>query len=408
MNNYAKPVRIAALGMERRTYNTLQLFFRGQCKNSYVLVEEQSADISIIDMDGYQATSVFEGHKKHYPNRPAILISLSDTHNYDAVYVRKPIQLSALTSALGVAIEKLRETPSETMEKPLFIENEPNEHQGINASPPLLSDAILPEKKSAIRITKSKTQSHSTAQSSLESLSDDSDLEFMYLNQPSLENFNPGDPAQLSKALYQPQQLLQGYFQQACALAEEKQRDVLLEGPWRPITILHKTNELRVAHNYRHLFALSTMQFKPDEVAISLLTRGDTAMPTPQKLVLPIEPFLWKLTLRSCRGRVPVSTNLDLPVKLLKWPNFTRVTITPNAMRIAALWSKQPTSLLNTAAILSIPLYHVFLFYSAAVSLNLVTLASAAPSGENTSTSTVKRHSYRSIFQVLLNKLRNT
>jgi len=123
-----KPLKIAALGMQQRTYSTLQLFFNGPCHQNYVLVEEKQADITIIDMDGYHASRVFEFHKREYPDRPAILVSLSDKQAKDTFYVRKPIQLSALTAALTKARSKIKKieyytTPSE----PPVIDNVINE-----------------------------------------------------------------------------------------------------------------------------------------------------------------------------------------------------------------------------------------------------------------------------------------
>lgn len=62
-----------------------------------------------------------------------------------------------------------------------------------------------------------------------------------------------------------------------------------------------------------------------------------------------------------------------MPVVLRHWPNVTRLLLTPNALRIAALWMAQPRSLLSTAKALRIPLSHALSFYSAAHALGLIT-----------------------------------
>jgi hypothetical protein len=126
MSVQSKPLKVAALGMEQRTYNTLQLFFSDRCNNDYVLCDEKSADIFIIDMDGYQASKVLESTRKNHPHRPAILISLKENDNNndhnDAVFVRKPIQLAALTSALTEAQKRIvaSRRPGETRASPAF------------------------------------------------------------------------------------------------------------------------------------------------------------------------------------------------------------------------------------------------------------------------------------------------
>ena len=103
MKSNHSPIRVAALGMEQRAYRTLQLFFQGQCQNSYELVEEQIADICIIDLDSYRSNAVLEHHRKQYPERPAIVLSVSDQNANDVVFVRKPLQIATLTKALNQA-----------------------------------------------------------------------------------------------------------------------------------------------------------------------------------------------------------------------------------------------------------------------------------------------------------------
>jgi len=415
MEGHTKPVRIAALGMERRTYSTLQLFFHGHCKDNYVLVEEKSADISIIDMDGFQACRMLEEHKKHYPNQPAILISLSDKKTLDAVYVRKPIQLEALSSALSRAKEKLQQPMARITPQLQIADSE----CGI---PPVLNEVVhnpqhdatlmaaTPANITPVDVTPPNGKKPGFKQVnqyrySAGSLSDDTDLEL--LNIKPTTRFNPHNPIQTAQYQYQPQQTLQGYFQQAYFMALQQQRNVVLKGPWRPITILHKSKQLRVEKNFRHLYALSGMFFNKSEVSITVLDDSVNCEPSLHETVLFAEPFLWKLSMRTSRGRVPEGTDFTVPIKLIRWPNFTRTIVTPHALRIAALWAKRPTSLIDTASYLAIPLQYVFLFYTATASLNFV--AAEAPEKNNPAAPTlpVKRHKYRTIFQALLERLRN-
>jgi len=400
MENQSKPVRIAALGMEQRTYSTLQLFFHGHCKDDYVLVEEKSADISIIDMDGFQAYRMLEEHKKHYPNQPSILISLSDSEALDAVYVRKPIQLEALSSALSRAKEKLQQ-PFTITTPPAQVSN------SVLGIPPVLENIVHHAQHVTAPVGKrtSGSKQFNQYRYSADSLSDDAELEL--LNIKSTARFNPHNPIQTAKFQYQPQQTLQGYFQQAYFTALKTQKNVVLKGPWRPITILYKSKQLRVEKNYRHLYALSGMFFEKSEVSITILDKSIDCEPTLHETVLSVEPFLWKLSIRTSRGCVPTDTNFTAPIKLVRWPNFTRTIVTPHALRIAALWAKQPTSLIDTATYLAIPLQYVFLFYNAAFSLNYVASEASTKSHPVAQQPSAKRHKYRKILQDLLERLRN-
>lgn len=94
------------------------------------------------------------------------------------------------------------------------------------------------------------------------------------------------------------------------------------------------------------------------------------ALPAGAKAIS-VEALLWKLTVWMSRGRVSQGTALDEPVAMRHWPNMTRLLVTPNALRIAALWSGDARSLLNTAEVLKIPLAHVLTFYSAAKAIGL-------------------------------------
>jgi len=414
MDNHTKPVKIAALGMEQRTYSTLQLFFHEHCKDSYVLVEENSADISIIDMDGFQAHRMLEEHKKHYPDQPSILISLSHDKAYDAVYIRKPIILKALSSALlkvssALLKERLQQpvTKAPVLKTPA-VEIAPQRPMMANtpkAAAPLLLKNVAHDPHKTVKPVKSGSKHFNQYRYSANFLTEDTDLE--HINTRLAENFNPDNPIQTAKFQYQPEQTLQGYFQQAYFTALQKQQNVLLRGVWRPITILYKSKQLRVEKNFRHLYALSGMLFDKSDVSITVLDNSLDCEPGLHETVLPAEPFLWKLAMRTSRGRVPTNTNFTAPIKLIRWPNFTRTIITPHALRIAALWARQPTSLMDTASYLAVPLQHVFMFYTAAVSLNFVAPVMTEKSHSTAALPPVKRHRYRKIFQNLLERLRN-
>ncbi len=83
------------------------------------------------------------------------------------------------------------------------------------------------------------------------------------------------------------------------------------------------------------------------------------------------ETFVWDLAVRTSRGRVPEGTLLDVPVYLRRWPNFTRLTPIPEAMRVSAVWVQQPRSLVNLYETLKVPIEHVFTLYSAAHAIGL-------------------------------------
>ena len=76
---------------------------------------------------------------------------------------------------------------------------------------------------------------------------------------------------------------------------------------------------------------------------------------------------------------MPAGVNVKAPVRLRYWPNFTRLLLTPHAMRISALWAEAPRSLLETARMLGIDQRFVFAFFSAAVESGYVDLPTVKP-----------------------------
>jgi hypothetical protein len=85
-----------------------------------------------------------------------------------------------------------------------------------------------------------------------------------------------------------------------------------------------------------------------------------------------LQPLQWTLTLMASRGRVPLGTNIGAQVRLIRWPNFTRLQTFPHVMRIASLWSREAITLADSAKALRIPQRYVFAFYCAAQALGIV------------------------------------
>jgi hypothetical protein len=93
-------LKIATVGMDERMQNALSLFFKGPGKNSCILVEENSAELSIVDLDGYESKGLLEKHMQQYPGRPVILLSLQDQNMNGTIFLRKPLNPKQLMLAL--------------------------------------------------------------------------------------------------------------------------------------------------------------------------------------------------------------------------------------------------------------------------------------------------------------------
>ena len=107
---------------------------------------------------------------------------------------------------------------------------------------------------------------------------------------------------------------------------------------------------------------LARQDFSGGQISVS-----ECAMPGKNcQLQLELEAFLWRLALYTYRGCLPEGIDVNKPVYLKYWPNLTRLEPTPNAMRIASLWCRQPVAPAFIVRILNIPQKHVFNFFAAA------------------------------------------
>ncbi len=92
----------------------------------------------------------------------------------------------------------------------------------------------------------------------------------------------------------------------------------------------------------------------------------------------PIRELLWHAAFHAAQGRLVESHSNGEPVRIFdvitfrRWPNLTRLPTTRNTMRICALLTRQPTSIMLAPRKLGIEQEEVFQVYSAACSSGLV------------------------------------
>ncbi len=161
---------------------------------------------------------------------------------------------------------------------------------------------------------------------------------------------------------------LLGHIMRAAALQVPAQSNICLSlQDGTSFLISPHTEMVAVTGSNINLFELAQQDFGNHQLSLSV-----GAIPqTSSQLSLGLDAFLWKLALYTYRGLLPNGARANEPVYLRYWPNLTRFEPTPNAMRIASLWCRQPASMANISHMLNIPQKHVFCFYAAASTLGL-------------------------------------
>ncbi len=395
MSKTQSSLGVTLVGMDERSQHALQLFFQGPCKNSCAVVEPELAEISIVDMDVINADQLYAQQREKFPKQQFILISLVEQKGVDAFFVKKPIQPKVLMDVLARA----RKGPEG---KEVSVESVPEPVDTMPASPPQPTT-----KQSSCR-----RASNSTHQSAM-SLDEKSFISFI----GALKNIDINNEEQINSAHYDPKAYLQGYFQSACKVALNKKQVLQLNGSWKPLIIFPRTNEIWLDADDKQLQAACRMSLralggedplsdaKGFGMTMSAVSDVSEINECDKGNFQSIDSFLWKVSLWTSQGRVPLGIDLERPVYLSHWPNMTRLMLFPHAMRIAALLVSDPRSLLEVATVLNIPQQYVFAFYSAARALGLagqakrqVDMIIAPPS--------IKKPKQRGLFGKILDRLK--
>ncbi|MEW8508042.1 MAG: hypothetical protein AB2598_15195 [Candidatus Thiodiazotropha sp.] len=375
------PTRLAAIGMDQRQRNALRILFSSHCNKRYILTEEASSEICILDLDSFGGEQKRQEFRARHPEWPLILVSIRDqqTSDRNTLFVKKPIPVEGLISAI------------ETLRGNLSGSKRPPGHPAVE-TPQAATAKPLPRQDPTGKKGATTRRAASLMSASVE--------QAFVGTSPDID---PADPGHVERIYYDPAHYLQGFSQQALNQAVLCNQAINIEGPWPALTLDIINNKMWVAASERQLRPFCTLPDATLEVELTPLAAGWN--PAANAKCYPLQAFIWQLALWASRGRLPDGTDIHQPIYIRRWPNFTRLVITPHAMAIAALWAQQPRSLLDTANALEIPQRHVFAFYSAAHAIQLVGETRRAVD-TLIQPPAIERSTNRGVFGRLLDRLR--
>lgn len=336
-------LRLCHTGMDSRSLYAFELFLSRIGPNACQISGEESADVAFIDLDNELGAYLLEGHRLLYPSRPLIVSARRPPMGSDplTIEVVKPVGLSAFSAALEQVRRLLPAAAAPAA---------PAEPARPAAPPALDSRQPSADPISLLRQIEER-------------------LSTFYVG--SMPDVNLDDLAARSAIYYTPEHFLQGVIARAIAHAREVQRPVRIDDPNGAALYLDPRSG--IAYQARSANALRALAQLPTRGTVSLSRVESSDAPALESLAgRSLEALEWDVALWASRGRVPVGTHLDHPVRLLAWPNLTRLAVPPEAMRIAGLWSKGGISLRDTVRLLGVPQRYVFAFYSACLALGHV------------------------------------
>ncbi len=359
-NKFDQTLSVALHGMNKRNYKMMVMYLQGPCKGKAQVVDDALADIDIIDADFINPEEILQKNKNDNKIRPAIILSLKGLTIKDTFLVKKPVQASQMIQALNQvakAIEIKGSNKTETVHR--FTEDNSDLNQNVVKKQAGIKNIDQQEKK--------KVSKHRTAMN----LSEGNFTAYI----GHVEGINFFDRQQALGARFDPKSFYLGYVLSALKAAREHNKILQLNTSWKPLVIFPHSHEVWLDANDHQLraFAGIALNRKANRnISLSPIDRNSTDFNENMENFYDVDAFLWKIAVWTSKGRYPENINIDRPVYLKHWPNFTRLIITPHALQISALLIHSPKTLVEIIETLKVRPEFVFVFISAAQALDLI------------------------------------
>jgi hypothetical protein len=95
-------------------------YLKLSCKGAAIVVDDDEAHAEIVDIDLSLSKSLLEERLAQHPSKPIIALSLNEISTSGAIYVKKPIEVTDVLVAFGVAKDIiLGKTCLKTTDKPI-------------------------------------------------------------------------------------------------------------------------------------------------------------------------------------------------------------------------------------------------------------------------------------------------
>jgi hypothetical protein len=375
------PWRIALHGMDSRTCKGMEIYLKGPCRGIAVIAAEAEAEIDMLDADCRNAKELLESRKAKTPQRPLILLSLEHLQIENTFFIQKPLNVEKMEAVLKqikafntpkrkVLVEAVHiaDTPAEV--EPPAPQQPASAAQQLAPATAAKTDIEVYLKKPAGVKSEENAEHHATVKH--QSAMQQNEGGFTaYLG--ILDDIDFNNPEQLLTACFDPRLYFLASVQSAYKTAKLQDCPLMLNSIWKPLFIFPETQEIWLDADDKQLRAFAGITINKSSAHLTLsAAKPELRVSLSMDKFLDMQAFLWKLTIWTSKGRFPLGLDMHRPVYLKRWPNFTRLVITPDALRIAAVLVKAPRSPLDVASVLRVNPQHVFVFVSACYMLGLL------------------------------------
>ena len=419
-SNKIRALRIVLHGMNDRTTLKFMALFRSHGWHDCELTRGNLPDLGIVDIDTPQPERTWQEYRARYPTLPTLVLSVHEQARERAQFLRKPVDVATLRRAVdGIKARVLKTQPNvahlraasakhgapqnrTAMETPSVIRlNALKQADGIGLAQ--MAGANHPEDDTfpGARRRTPPTEAHVSgvapggAASLHHAAHADSnfvpitsphttgpraatraaarlmDPDFVQHNCGNAADVDPRNPSALAAVVYEPRRYLQGALEHALVATRRTGHAHVIHGLPKPIVTKPTPlgAEVATALGDVLLHAVCGKEIEHGLVHVTLATDADFKN-LPAGIADDIA--LWRVALWTARGRLRRSTLFNTSIRMLHWPDFNRVIETPEAMRIAALLTKEALTPLEIAARLRVPQRYVFSLVSAARAIGLI------------------------------------
>lgn len=332
---------VLTIGMDSRKQAIFRMAFKMYTVERYRLSDDAPdavPDMAIIDMDCVGAQVLWDEFRTKYPTLPAIMVTVSPTDDLPVPVLSKPIRMDSLFPLMRSTLKGLAEPrPADSSAAPKAV------------PPPFAPQAVGPKSAQSVRVVPAAEIPPSS--SKLASSAAPMEPVTSYSLSDPIERFDAR--AGLSRIL---SDIKKSSVPSLVSIAGQG-AIVVLPGQDKAL-LLQDMAVIRQACDMSNPGA-TVRPLTPSDTPARSSSCGLTAL-------------IWQTSLWSSRGRLMDGVQLDTPIRLRQWPNLTRLSPIPEAMRIAAFWVRFPVSLRMTVKMLNVPPSHVFDFLAAANAVGIV------------------------------------
>jgi hypothetical protein len=400
-----KPLAIALLGMNKRDAARLEMFLDHYWSSRCILVNERFADLCIIDLDSVEGKNTLPRILEQQPGRPVVAMSVRDTEINEVALLRKPLGVGTLNQVIEGHVKALAEK-MKTQEKNAAAQKP--QQQAV--STPHIIAKSTPKTPPVPRQERPDPLPSSPAinlrRRALPSLS--AQARIIRGSSNLIENTEPNIASLGDNMYYKPSTHLQQILKTCIDQCRQDGLAVKLSLPDGKYIALIPDPEMAVT-NLSDNMLRSRCLLPISQLQIRTIRLGPTEIRQMQNnidIAQDIDFLLWKVSLWSARGRLPLGTHGDSVITLKQWPNLTRLLAIPEFLRIAALWAKTPVSVHKTIETLNIEARYVYAFYSACFALELAYAAPANDEHVETMNKSDKPGAPKGILRRILQRLR--